>query len=64
VRKRKQLATHYSGRASIEFWRRVHKLPEPDHRVLYMAGCLLQTMEETILRWLANAEAEQRKEQP
>ncbi len=49
---------HYSGNGSTRFWKRVAKLPEREHAVLYTLGCLLQNTEEYVLNQLALAEAE------
>jgi len=58
----RKLAATYSGNASKVFWRRVNRLKEPDQSTLYAAGCLLQTLEGTVLLWLANAEVKDRSE--
>lgn len=47
---------HYSGPGSAKFWERVNRLPDDERPNLYTAGVLLQNMEETILKWLDNAE--------
>lgn len=48
----------YSGRKSIEFWRRVNALPRPSQAILYRLGCILQNMEEFVLDALKRAEAD------
>ena len=47
---------HYSGDASEKFWARVNALEGEEHAVLYSLGCVLQDLEERVLRQLANAE--------
>ena len=56
---RKPILPHYSGKLSVEFWRRVNtSTGSPTREVLYYAGVLLQEMESRVLRWLADAEKE------
>jgi hypothetical protein len=55
----KQMEPHYSGKLSIPFWKRVHKLSEINNEVLYKCGCILQNMELDILQTLQNAEKEE-----
>lgn len=45
----------YSREGSRDFWRLVAALPEPERGELYLAGVLLQNMEETVLGWLYEA---------
>ena len=46
---------HYSGKRSRRFWQQVNALGKRDQPVLYLAGVLLQEMEERVLRLLAVA---------
>jgi hypothetical protein len=46
----RKLPRHYSGSRSEEFWKRVNA--KDNGYDLYLAGCLLQEMEERVLRWL------------
>jgi hypothetical protein len=48
---------HYSGDNSTGFWKRVNKLDGEEHAVLYALGCVLQNLEETVLRQLLGAES-------
>jgi hypothetical protein len=40
------LIRQYSGRASVEFWRRVNRCP---NREVYRMGCILQDVESRVL---------------
>lgn len=53
---------HYSGDRSASFWKRVGKLNDVgDHSAMYSLGCVLQNLEEYVLRQLRNAESKQGK---
>jgi hypothetical protein len=48
---------HYSRYNSRKFWKRVNAIvDQPTHMDLYKRGCLLQNMEEQVLRLLKEAE--------
>jgi len=49
----KELKPHYSGSLSMEFWKIVNSLPEPEQNEMYFAGVLLQNMEGHILSVLS-----------
>ena len=53
---------HYSGKASVAFWRRINRLPEPEQRVIYAFGCALQDVERRVLRVLDAAERRRGKD--
>jgi hypothetical protein len=36
---------HYSGKNSVEFWKRINALPQPQQDTLYNMGCTLQDFE-------------------
>jgi hypothetical protein len=56
-RERRHMEPHYSGQASHEFWARINiDLLDEDRDVLYALGCVLQNIEEDVLRRLKNAE--------
>lgn len=46
----------YSGPKSLKFWARVNALTDPEHTLVYMAGCALQDHEGRVLRMLQVAE--------
>ena len=48
----------YSGESekSKDFWSRINALQQPEKTELYACGVLLQNMEETVVKWLNNAE--------
>jgi len=48
----------YSGSSekSEDFWRRVNALPEPHKTELYACGVLLQNIEQSVIKWLNDAE--------
>lgn len=48
----------YSGPKSKEFWARVAALSEKERHTMYSCGVLLQNMEESVLGWLQQAEAQ------
>jgi len=48
----KKLKCKYSGDESVEFWNRVNSLPDAEQQEMYLAGVLLQDMEEKILKIL------------
>jgi hypothetical protein len=48
---------HYSGINSMKFWDRVNALKGEDHAALYAFSCVLQSLEESLLHQLRNAEA-------
>jgi len=47
---------HYSGKLSVDFWKRVNALPEPVRGLVYLAGCALQEHEGRVLQMLKEAE--------
>jgi hypothetical protein len=47
---------HYSGDGSTWFWDRVNALTGEEHAVVYALGCVLQDLEQRVLRQLRNAE--------
>ena len=49
----------YSGDLSTEFWGRVNALTDRRDE-LYSCGVLLQNMEGDVLKWLSDAEAEEK----
>jgi len=55
-RTKRPMEPAYSGPASKTFWRRVNALPATSYDELYHCCILLQNMEETVLRWLNEAE--------
>jgi hypothetical protein len=53
---------HYSGSNSIEFWKRVNKIPlYQGGETLYALGCELQNFEERVLQRLRDAEDKRKK---
>ena len=46
----------YSGDGSLWFWNRVNALRGTEHEVLYALGCILQNLEDDVLRQLKIAE--------
>ena len=51
---------HYSGEGSTSFWDRVNALGARRGE-LYSLGCVLQSVEEFVLRQLVDAESEKTK---
>lgn len=46
---------HYSGKSSSTFWDIVNSLPKnADRQEMYALGCVLQNVEEDVLRTLMN----------
>ena len=49
-------APRYSGDLSVDFWRRINALADPDKSMLYAAGVILQDVEHRVLVWLDNTQ--------
>jgi len=48
----KQFKNQYSDKRSVKFWDAVNGLKEPQQNEMYLAGCLLQNMEDHIISLL------------
>ena len=51
-----KLGRRYSGLLSRKFWARVNRLPADEQQATYVMGCMLQDLEERVLRYLTGAE--------
>ena len=52
-KKIEKLPPSYSGDKSLEFWKRVGKIPRTQGgEGLYLLGCALQELESRVLGWL------------
>ncbi len=49
---KRKFKPQYSGERSKRFWKIVNSLPEAEKQEMYFAGCLIQNMEELILKIL------------